>query len=63
MLTEQSPARQRNAMLAVLLVGAFLMLLAETFFNNALPTIIATYRVSQLPLMEVMCKPSTVSLL
>lgn len=47
MLTEQSPARQRNAMLAVLLVGAFLMLLAETFFNNALPTIIATYRVSQ----------------
>lgn len=47
MLTKESPARQRNAMLGVLLAGAFLMLLTETFFNNALPTIIKQYAVGQ----------------
>ncbi|ETY72540.1 multidrug transporter [Lactiplantibacillus fabifermentans T30PCM01] len=47
MLTINSSVKKRNAMLGVLLIGAFTMLLTETFFNNALPTIIKTYQVSQ----------------
>ena len=34
-------------MMAVLLFGAFVSLLAETFLNNALPTIMATFKVNQ----------------
>ncbi|KRK94565.1 drug resistance efflux protein [Levilactobacillus acidifarinae DSM 19394] len=34
-------------MLGVLLIGAFTMLLTETFFNNALPTIIKQFAVTQ----------------
>ncbi|WP_297316787.1 MDR family MFS transporter [uncultured Bifidobacterium sp.] len=37
----------RNRMMAVLLAGAFLALMAETFLNNALPTIMEEFRVSQ----------------
>jgi len=40
MITIESNKAKRNRMLAVLLIGAFTMLLTETFFNNALPTII-----------------------
>lgn len=47
MLTIDSSAKKRNIMLAVMLIGAFTMLLAETFFNNGIPTIIATYHVTQ----------------
>lgn len=47
MLNINSPAKKRNSMLFVLLIGAFTMLLTETFFNNALPTIISQYGVSQ----------------
>lgn len=47
MLTIASPAKKRNAMLLALLIGAFTMLLTETFFNNALPTIFSQYGVSQ----------------
>ncbi|NLR10089.1 MULTISPECIES: MDR family MFS transporter [Lactobacillaceae] len=47
MITINSTIRKRNRMLGVLLVGAFTMLLTETFFNNALPTIIRTYGVTQ----------------
>lgn len=34
-------------MMAALLIGAFTMLLTETFFNNALPTIIKQFEVTQ----------------
>ncbi|MEB3362883.1 MFS transporter [Lactobacillus sp. R2/2] len=34
-------------MMAVLLFGAFVSLLAETFLNNALPTIMATFKINQ----------------
>ena len=47
MITIESSSKKRNSMLAVLLIGAFTMLLTETFFNNALPTIIQTYHVTQ----------------
>lgn len=47
MLTINSSAKKRNFMLAVLLIGAFTMLLTETFFNNGIPTIISVYRVTQ----------------
>ena len=47
MITIESNKAKRNRMLAVLLIGAFTMLLTETFFNNALPTIIKTFAVSQ----------------
>ncbi|BDR60031.1 MFS transporter [Lactobacillus xylocopicola] len=39
--------RQRNLMMVVLLFGAFVALLAETFLNNALPTIMHAFSVSQ----------------
>lgn len=47
MITIESNKAKRNRMLAVLLIGAFTMLLTETFFNNALPTIIKAFAVSQ----------------
>lgn len=47
MITINATKSKRNRMLAVLLIGAFTMLLTETFFNNALPTIIKTFAVSQ----------------
>lgn len=47
MITIKSPLKKRNTMLGVLLIGAFTMLLTETFFNNALPTIIQQYHVTQ----------------
>lgn len=47
MITINTAIQKRNRMLGVLLVGAFTMLLTETFFNNALPTIIRTYGVTQ----------------
>ena len=37
----------RTAMMGTLLAGAFLALMAETFLNNALPTIMAEFHVSQ----------------
>ena len=39
--------KKRNLMMAVLLFGAFVSLLAETFLNNALPTIMATFKINQ----------------
>ena len=39
--------KKRALMMAVLLFGAFVSLLAETFLNNALPTIMATFKVNQ----------------
>lgn len=47
MLTIKSPAKNRNLMLGVMLIGAFTMLLTETFFNNGIPTIISVYHVTQ----------------
>ena len=47
MITINSSNKKKIGMMAVLLIGAFTMLLTETFFNNALPTIIAYYGVSQ----------------
>lgn len=38
---------KRTRMMAVLLAGAFLSLMAETFLNNALPTIMKDFAVSQ----------------
>ena len=37
----------RSAMMGTLLAGAFIALMAETFLNNALPTIMADFRISQ----------------
>lgn len=39
--------RQRGLMMAVLLLGSFTALMAETFLNNALPTIMGAFGVSQ----------------
>lgn len=39
--------KKRNYMMSVLLLGAFVSLLAETFLNNALPTIMNTFGVNQ----------------
>lgn len=39
--------RSRGLMMGTLLLGAFLALMAETFLNNALPTIMADFHVSQ----------------
>ncbi|RMC23718.1 MULTISPECIES: DHA2 family efflux MFS transporter permease subunit [unclassified Lactobacillus] len=39
--------QQRTTMMAVLLFGAFVALLAETFLNNALPSIIKSFNISQ----------------
>ena len=39
--------KKRNLMMAVLLFGAFVSLLAETFLNNALPTIMTIFKVNQ----------------
>lgn len=47
MLTINSPQNKKVRMMAVLIFGAFTMMLTETFFNNALPTIISQYQVSQ----------------
>lgn len=47
MITIKSSNKQKITMMAVLLIGAFTMLLTETFFNNALPTIIKQFQVSQ----------------
>lgn len=40
-------SRQRGLMMAVLLLGSFTALMAETFLNNALPTIMGAFSVSQ----------------
>ena len=40
-------SKKRNLMMAVLLFGAFVSLLAETFLNNALPTIMTVFKVNQ----------------
>ena len=40
-------SKKRNLMMAVLLFGAFVSLLAETFLNNALPTIMTIFKVNQ----------------
>lgn len=37
----------RNTIMAILLSGSFMALLAETFLNNALPTIMKDFNVSQ----------------
>ena len=47
MITIDTPNKQKVKMIAVLIFGAFIMMLTETFFNNALPTIINQYSVSQ----------------
>lgn len=47
MLTINSPQNKKVRMMAVLIFGAFTMMLTETFFNNALPTIISQHQVSQ----------------
>ncbi len=47
MITIDTPNKQKVKMVAVLIFGAFIMMLTETFFNNALPTIINQYSVSQ----------------
>lgn len=47
MITVKSSSKKRNFMMAVLLIGAFTALLTETFYNNALPTIMRTYSVTQ----------------
>lgn len=47
MITIDKPNKQKVKMIAVLIFGAFIMMLTETFFNNALPTIINQYSVSQ----------------
>ncbi|WEV75132.1 MDR family MFS transporter [Bifidobacterium sp. ESL0800] len=39
--------RQRGLMMAVLLLGSFTALMAETFLNNALPTIMGAFAVGQ----------------
>jgi len=39
--------KTRSLMMAVLLFGAFVALLAETFLNNALPTIMQAFEVDQ----------------
>ncbi|WEV70733.1 MDR family MFS transporter [Lactobacillus sp. ESL0785] len=44
---KQISGKKRNLMMAVLLFGAFVALLAETFLNNALPTIMTAFGVSQ----------------
>ncbi|MDF7639347.1 MDR family MFS transporter [Lactobacillus sp. ESL0791] len=44
---KQISAKKRNLMMVVLLFGAFVALLAETFLNNALPTIMKSFGVSQ----------------
>lgn len=40
-------SQQRTIMMAILLFGAFGALLAETFLNNALPSIIKSFNISQ----------------
>lgn len=40
MITIDTPNKQKVKMIAVLIFGAFIMMLTETFFNNALPTIL-----------------------
>lgn len=40
-------SQQRTIMMAILLFGAFVALLAETFLNNALPSIIKSFNISQ----------------
>ena len=40
-------SKKRTLMMAVLLFGAFVSLLAETFLNNALPTIMTVFKVNQ----------------
>ena len=37
MITIDKPNKQKVKMIAVLIFGAFIMMLTETFFNNALP--------------------------
>ncbi|MEB3365529.1 hypothetical protein SDC49_24815 [Lactobacillus sp. R2/2] len=46
-MIENISNKKRILMMAVLLFGAFVSLLAETFLNNALPTIMATFKVNQ----------------
>lgn len=46
-LTSSITSRQRGLMMAVLLLGSFTALMAETFLNNALPTIMNAFSVSQ----------------
>ncbi|WP_258231757.1 MDR family MFS transporter [Bombilactobacillus bombi] len=43
----QINTKKRNIMMIILLAGAFISLLAETFLNNALVTIMRTFQVSQ----------------
>lgn len=45
--TSSITSRQRALMMAVLLLGSFTALMAETFLNNALPTIMGAFSVSQ----------------
>ena len=40
-------SKKRVLMMAVLLFGAFVSLLAETFLNNALPSIMKSFNVAQ----------------
>ena len=44
---KSSVGGNRSAMMGTLLAGAFIALMAETFLNNALPTIMTNFHVSQ----------------
>ncbi|WP_155802456.1 hypothetical protein [Limosilactobacillus antri] len=46
MITIDTPNKRKVKMIAVLIFGAFIMMLTETFFNNALP-LISTVLASQ----------------
>lgn len=46
-MIENISNKKRILMMAVLLFGAFVSLLAETFLNNALPTIMTVFKVNQ----------------
>lgn len=46
-MSNQLSRKRTNLMVAVLFLGGFVLLLGETFMNNALPQIIRDFRVSQ----------------
>ena len=47
MTSQAISTKKRTVMMIVLLAGAFVALLAETFLNNAIPTIMSAFQVTQ----------------
>ena len=49
MTSQAISTKKRTVMMIVLLADAFVALLAETFLNNAIPTIMSAFQVTQSP--------------